>query len=223
MRISKKLSVFALITAFIGFGAVGIALPRQANFNAKSANSNFDFYVLALSWSPTYCLSDGANNRGGSQCRLGANYGFVVHGLWPQYEQGFPRSCPTDQSGPSSGLISGMQDIMPSRRLVEIAWQRHGTCSGLSAPIYFETLRRAYSKIKIPNAAQNQQSAGEIEASFVAQNQGLNRRQLAVTQNNGRISEVRICLTKSLEFRDCPEIDRRGVNDNQNLIIPARQ
>ncbi len=215
---SKPIFLSIIVLAFLG-----IACSGKASSGPLPAK-DFDFYVLSLSWSPTYCLGDGANGRGGSQCQIGARHGFIVHGLWPQYENGFPRNCPSSQNGPSSGLVTGMQDIMPSRRLVEIAWQRHGTCSGLSAPEYFAVLRGAFNKIKLPIIDdQNRQNAGAIEQEFVALNTNLTTKRIAITERAGRMSEVRICLSKSLDFRDCPEIDNRGVADNQNLAIPQRQ
>ena len=214
----KPVLICAIALGFWGLAYSGFAKSRQM------PNNNFDFYVLALSWSPSYCLGDGANGRGGSQCRIGARHGFVVHGLWPQYEHGFPRNCPAIHSAPSSGIVSSMQDIMPSRRLVEIAWARHGTCSGLSVPEYFALLRRAYNNIKMPVIEnQHRKNAGAIEQSFIAINPNLNIRRIAVIERSGRISEVRICVNKSLEFRDCPQIDSRGAADGQNLSIPQRQ
>lgn len=56
----------------------------------------FDFYVLALSWSPSFCNSQ-AGRRSREQCAIAASSAFVVHGLWPQFERGFPSYC-RDQS-----------------------------------------------------------------------------------------------------------------------------
>jgi ribonuclease T2 len=50
----------------------------------------FDFYVLALSWSPGFCENSGSRSR---QCDSGRGLGFVTHGLWPQNEQGYPSFC----------------------------------------------------------------------------------------------------------------------------------
>lgn len=208
----------------ISAAVIGLSLLCGWGEQPKQSSRDFDFYVLSLSWSPSYCLRDGANGRGGAQCRLNANYGFIVHGLWPQYENGYPRQCPTSQSGPSAGVVTVMQDIMPSRRLVEIEWSRHGTCSGLSAAEYFRTLRRAREMVQIPSIERNmRQNADQIEASFIAANPRLNRRQIAVTQSSGIIEEVRICLSKSLQFRNCPQIDARGVDGAFMLRVPPRQ
>ena len=52
-----------------------------------SAAGDFDFYVFSLSWSPGFCDTGGAE-KARDQCRAGAALGFVVHGLWPQYNAG---------------------------------------------------------------------------------------------------------------------------------------
>src|SRR5215468_1655976 len=51
--------------------------------------SGFDFYVLSLSWSPSYCEAEG-DDANPQQCKAARPYAFVVHGLWPQFEHGFP-------------------------------------------------------------------------------------------------------------------------------------
>ncbi|WP_438802769.1 ribonuclease T2 family protein, partial [Klebsiella michiganensis] len=84
------------------------------------------------SWSPSYCAAEGSNaNR--QQCSTGRPYGFVVHGLWPQYEQGYPQDCTTDEPRdvPFSQARQ-ISDIMPSAGLVTYEWRKHGTCTGLT-------------------------------------------------------------------------------------------
>ena len=56
----------------------------------------FDYYVLSLSWSPNWCALEG-DDRGSPQCDSNAGFGWVLHGLWPQYEQGWPSYCRTTE------------------------------------------------------------------------------------------------------------------------------
>ncbi|MBW8619455.1 MAG: ribonuclease, partial [Hyphomicrobiales bacterium] len=72
------------------------SLAQTKSVKTGAEPGQFDFYVLALSWSPAYC-ANGGDKRSPEQCQLGAQKGFVVHGLWPQYEKGYPISCPTDR------------------------------------------------------------------------------------------------------------------------------
>src|SRR5919205_281006 len=110
----------------------------------------FDFYVLALSWSPSFC--EAAGERGTpAQQQCGARpYSFVVHGFWPQYEKGFPEFCQQPAPRLDRNLVSSMLDLMPAPRLIFHEWERHGTCSGLPPRGYFETIRKARAVVKIP-------------------------------------------------------------------------
>ncbi len=190
---------------------------------AQDRAGDFDFYVLALSWSPTYCETDGRDDR--QQCGRGADHSFVVHGLWPQYERGFPEYCPVADDWVPESLADGMADLMPSRNLVFRQWRKHGTCSGLNQTAYFDTVRDAYERIAMPRPLQDPRrdirvSASALEAAFVSANRGLRREMMSVRCASGRVEEVRICLTKRLDFRACPEVDRRGCQQG-DLIMPA--
>ena len=96
----------------------------------------FDFCVLSLSWSPSFCASAAERARGrkpNAQCGV-RPYSFVVHGLWPQYDKGFPEYCQLPAPRLDHRIVTSMLDLMPARHLVFNEWDRHGTCSG-HAPI----------------------------------------------------------------------------------------
>src|SRR5579872_541650 len=187
----------------------------------------FDFYVLSLSWSPSYCAAAHDSGRsGGAQC--GARpYSFVVHGLWPQYEKGFPEYCLQPSPRLYHGIVDDMLDLMPAPRLIYNEWDKHGTCSGLSARAYFETIRKARAAIKIPPdyialSDPKTVSPAEIEEAFMKVNPGLPADAIAVTCNRTRLSEVRVCMSKDLQFRSCEEIDRRACRRDQVMMPPVR-
>ena len=72
-----------------------LALPgttAEARKYKKSKAGVFDYYSLVLSWSPTFCDSN-AGRRDRAQCGKNRHYAFVVHGLWPQHEKGWPQNC----------------------------------------------------------------------------------------------------------------------------------
>src|SRR6202034_187890 len=103
----------------------------------------FDFYVLSLSWSPSFCAEAAerhAERSASVQCRA-RPYSFVVHGLWPQYDKGFPELCQQPSPRLYHGIVSAMLDLMPAPRLVYNEWDKHGTCSGLAPRAYFDTVR----------------------------------------------------------------------------------
>ncbi|AZN72427.1 ribonuclease [Georhizobium profundi] len=191
---------------------------------AQDRAGDFDFYVLSLSWSPTFCALDGRDNR--QQCGSNADFGFIVHGLWPQYEQGFPEFCETrhDDRVPRE-LGQDYFDIMPSMGLIGHQWRKHGSCTGLSPEEYLELTRDAYERIQIPDELDGRGpislSPAEVETAFLDANPGLSEDGIAATCSAGALDEVRICLTKDLDFRACREVDARGCR--QRLIeVPAR-
>src|SRR5205823_13549256 len=72
---------------------VGIADIAPAQDRRQNEPGQFDFYVLALSWSPSFCEASGERGTPPQQQCGARPYSFVVHGLWPQYERGFPEFC----------------------------------------------------------------------------------------------------------------------------------
>ncbi|MCV9965805.1 ribonuclease [Pararhizobium sp. BT-229] len=186
--------------------------------------SGFDFYVLSLSWSPTWCIENDPSGRS-EQCDPDNSHGFIVHGLWPQNEQGYPEFCRTrDGDRVPEALGRTLFDIMPSMGLIGHEWRKHGSCSGLNQKDYFAVLRAARQKVTIPPVLQSAKAhqrttAAEIETTLITANPGLRPDALAVTCSAGRVDEVRICFNKDLSFRACGEIDRAGCKA-KNLSLP---
>src|SRR5262245_10454875 len=110
----------------------------------------FDFYVLALSWSPSFCEASAERGREQKEQCGPRPFSFVVHGLWPQYERGSPEFCQQPAPRLDRNIVSSMLDLMPAPRLIFHEWDKHGTCSGLNARAFFETIRKARALIKIP-------------------------------------------------------------------------
>jgi ribonuclease T2 len=232
-QVQVGLSVLAGIAALAAIFAFGSPIGGLQSPNAPSAatkshlpkGNGFDFYVLSLSWSPTYCQDSQARQRDAAQCSGPRPFAFVVHGLWPQFERGYPRSCQTTQNRPSQAQARAMLDIMPSERLVQHEWEAHGTCSGLSARDYLTVLRAAADSVAIPelyaSAPQwRRVSAGDVEAAFVAANPELRTTGIGVAKRGNNLSEVRICLTLDLKPRACPEVDSKGVGPSTRLALP---
>ena len=200
----------------------------EAQNRAQGEPGKFDFYVLALSWSPSYCASVEERAPGRNldqQCSEGRPYAFVVHGLWPQYERGFPSYCQVPAPRIGRAMADGMLDLMPSPRLVYHEWDRHGTCSGLSASAYFEAVRKARAVVKIPDAYADLEkparvSPAEVLDNFLQANPALARADIAIECDSARLTEIRICLTKELAFRACPEITQRACRREQ-VSMPA--
>jgi ribonuclease T2 len=227
MKKSPTFRKFTRAVSAVIVTLIGSAQPAVTQDRSQDRAGAFDFYVLSLSWSPTFCASD-RGERNAQQCGADRNFRFVVHGLWPQYEKGYPDFCRTSQpERVPRALGETMFDIMPSMGLIGHQWRKHGTCSGLDQKAYFEKTRQAYERIRLPvDLSSGQQavshSATEIEQKFIDANPGLGRGGIAASCEGRRLEEIRICLTKDLEFRDCAEVDRRGCSISQITLPPAR-
>jgi ribonuclease T2 len=209
----------------VAIASVALGLAGGQALAQRDEPGRFDYYVLALSWSPTYC-ADAGDRRNDPQCgaRSGRPYAFVLHGLWPQHERGWPQECKSADRGWVPGPVAdGMLDIMPSKRLVFHEYRKHGTCSGLGVDGYFRLSRQLYEKVKIPDRFVRLTddrltvSPSELVADFMAANPDL-RPDMMVVECGGagnRLKEVRICFTKEGAFRAC------GRNENQRRLCSA--
>ena len=224
---------FALVLGAAFFAACSVATAQDARQNKPG---EFDFYVLSLSWSPSYCDASAERpaptsqtstpQRPDQQCAE-RPYAFVVRGLWPQYERGSPEYCQVPAPRLDRGAIASMLDLMPAPRLIFREWDRHGTCSGLSSRVYFETVRKARAVVKIPADYLDLKepltvTPDAVEEAFVQANPGLTRKGITVGCDNKRLREVRICLSKELAFRECDDVDSRTCRREQVVMPPVR-
>jgi len=196
--------------------------------NDRGYGSNpgqFDFYVLALSWSPSFCNSE-ADRRSRNQCAIGANLGFVVHGLWPQFERGSPSYC--DERNPPRAAVDRARGVFPEEGLARYQWRKHGSCSGLSPAGYFDAVAKAREMVTVPEelrsiAPGTRKNPRDIERAFVAANRTLRPGMLSVTCTRGQLQEVRVCMSKDLKtFRPCPEVADRSCPIGSVSVPPPR-
>ena len=194
----------SLIGGFIG----GLLLPGQHSAQAEGERAgDFDYYVMALGWSSNWCSSQGDARRD-PQCSRGRGLSFTLHGLWPQNESGWPSYCRTAASDPTRRDSAAMADLMGGAGLAWYQWKKHGRCSGLSASDYYATMRKAYAAITIPPVFRRLDRnvtlpASVVEDAFIEANPGLGRDQITITCQDGKIQEVRLCLSKDLNPRRC--------------------
>ncbi len=170
------------------------------HFNAKAATS-FDYYLLAMSWSPDYCSTHPSD----SQC--GKGYAFVIHGLWPQNLSGSnPSSCPSSFTLTQSAINVALP-YMPSNTLISHEWSKHGVCAGTSSLTYFTNAVNAFKSITVPSylakpVANKTVSLSTLRSDF-AKSTGLTSNQFAVICDGSKLQEVRVCLTKQLGAQTC--------------------
>jgi ribonuclease T2 len=209
--------------AALAFATSAFATPTMAQRGGTAGE--FDFYVLALSWSAGFCEVEG-DSKNREQCARGTGLGFTVHGLWPQNERGYPSDCGPAGRTPSRVAMDIARDVIPSEGLARHQWRKHGTCSGSSPTDYFRDTKTARDKVKIPTefARPDKESRWtpiDVERAFIAANPGLRADMMGVSCRRGIMDEIRICLTKDLRgFRPCEEVDRNACRTRE-ITVPA--
>jgi ribonuclease T2 len=186
----------------------------------------FDYYVMALSWSPTWCALEG-DARDADQCDPRYNFGWTLHGLWPQFESGYPQDCATTARDPSRRQSDDMADIMGSGGLAWYQWKKHGRCSGLDGPDYYALSRQAYDAVARPPVLRQLDRtvalpAQVVEDAFLESNPRLTDEMIRSTCQDGHIDEIRICLTRDLQPRPCGADARQDCRLTDALLPPIR-
>lgn len=187
---------------------------------------DFDYYVMSLSWSAAWCQLEG-DARDDPQCDAGRGLTFVLHGLWPQYENDWPSYCRTGERDPTRAMTAAMADIMGGAGPAFYQWKKHGRCAGLSAEAYFQTSRQAYETIRIPDVFSEVSRpltlpASVVEDAFLEANPDLSRDQITITCKDGLIQEARVCLTPDLVPRRCAADVLRDCKLKDAVLEPVR-
>ncbi len=203
--------------------AFGVAHARHHRDPSSGVPGDFAYYLLSLSWSPAFCVASPA----AAECNGPRRFGFIVHGLWPQYEQGWPEHCDLHRAVPDE-VVRDIADVMPARGLVYHEWSTHGTCSGLEPTEFFALVRRAYTDIVIPQPLSSPAQALELTpaalaSAFLRANPRLPAQSIVVTctgQGTPRLREVHICLDRDLAPRACSPDAMRGACRAPQILIP---
>ncbi|MDI2594900.1 ribonuclease T2 [Pseudomonas sp. 681] len=220
----KKLyTVVALIA--LTFGSIGLSTARQsqsAKPQAESVAGVFDYYLLTLSWSPTFCLT----HKDDAQCSA-KGYGFVLHGLWPQYAGGgWPESCPPITTLSPAENAKGLT-LFPTQKLLDHEWAKHGTCSGLGAMGYMDAADKAVGAVNIPQKLQPFSNSYYFEAQEIANmfrqaNPGIPADGIAIICSGPELSEVRVCMGKDLGFGACGKGVKTQCRTGDIRVPPSR-
>ena len=186
----------------------------------------FDYYVMALSWSANWCALEG-DARNSPQCDTREDHGWILHGLWPQFHRGYPSFCQTAKRAPSRGMTTDMADIMGTGGLAWHQWKKHGTCTDLSASEYYEISREAYATVKRPAVFRKldrtvKLPASVVEDAFLKENPSLNRDNVTITCRQGYIQEARICMSRDLKPVPCGRDVIKDCTLKDAVITPLR-
>jgi ribonuclease T2 len=190
-------TVFRTLAAAL-FAAVAAVTPASAGFSDRPGD--FDYYALVLSWSPSFCLDGHGSDP---QCTAKRPYAFVVHGLWPQYDKGWPSDCGAGREPRvPDKIVADTIDAVPTEKLMNHEWQAHGTCSGLGMRGYFDLTRKLFKGITIPAKYSNLSSPldvtlPELRTDLLKANPQLKPNMIAVDcGRNGRLKEIHFCYSK---------------------------
>lgn len=206
---TKVLPVCLLVVFCLSLAPTSDAKHKKSSTSDSSTTSSaqFDYYLLTLSWAPEFCATN-PNGRGSAECDPNHHMGLVVHGLWPQYNNGkWPQDCSTTPPV-AAATVDHMMPLMPGKQLIQHEWSKHGTCSGLTVDNYFAAIEKLYTGLKIPDdfkkpADAAQTSPGAIESEFASANNAP-KAAFRVSCPQNEFSAVEICLTKDLKYKACP-------------------
>ena len=225
-RLVALLALLSLAACFHGQpGASG------GTSNSIAAPIDGDYLTLVLSWSPTYCLSD-AGKRDRQQCSSKRSYAFVVHGLWPQYEKGWPDYC-AGEKAPwiEDDTLELAQTFMPSRKLVIHEWKKHGTCYSSQPEAYFDATETLFRSINIPRQHQNPKdwittSPQDLKSAFLEANPQFPTQGISIHCGNARdraqLKEIRLCYDRTGAPRNCGGNEKRQCRAKQLVMPPAK-
>ncbi len=202
----ERITAVAALTCLIVAGTTGAKSHKKKP--ATPNQSDFAYYLLALSYAPDFC-DEPTGVKDPRECGKGRHIGFVVHGLWPQGENGRgPEKCGS-ASPVSQSIIQQTLKYIPTESLIQHEWSTHGTCSNLSVADYFTAVRKARDSVSIPKdldqpSQKLQLSPAEIEAKLAAANSRFPPGAFRTScYKDGELQEARICFNKDLSPRPC--------------------
>jgi len=204
----RLVTLVLLIVVGASLSESGFAKHKNSQSSSSgSSSSDFDYYLLTLSWAPEFCATN-PSGKSSAECAPNKHMGLVVHGLWPQYNNGkWPQGCSTSPPV-SSATVNHMMPIMPGSSLIQHEWAKHGTCSGLSTQDYFAAIEKLYTGLQVPgdfkkptNKAET--SPSDVEGEFASAN-GAPKEAFRISCPQNEFSAVEICLTRDMQYQACP-------------------
>lgn len=193
-----------IIPALLSLLAIFCLVIPPAAAQKPGTPGQFDYYVLDLSWAPQFC----AHAPTSHECQ--AHPGFIVHGLWPQYNNGsWPANCNGHEPPPTS--YSHWLTITPSLSLLHHEWRKHGECTLLTGNQFFAEEQHAYREIKIPPFFKHLRHAANLPphkvlAMFLRANPSLTAANINLSCYHNQLSSLQVCLSKSLQPVACTHL-----------------
>jgi ribonuclease T2 len=180
-------------------------------------------YTMALSWSPEFCKPREGQRSHARQCsRRDGRFGFVLYGLWPRAERGWPQWCPST-ARPTGAQLAGQLCRSPSARLVARQWAKHGACMARNPRTYFRVGNILFDSLRWPDldrlSRKEGLTAGDLREVFVAANRGWRKDAVGIVANErGWLEELRLCYDRRFRPQAC-DAQRFGPADEAELNI----
>jgi ribonuclease T2 len=188
-----------------------------------------DSYLLALSWSPNYCSTARNKPDARHQCEQN-DFGWVVHGLWPNSTKAKrgndqPAYCRA-ATGISEQTYRQYLCLVPGVKLMSHEWSKHGTCGFTTPENYFAKTAQLHAALKLPDPqalarTSKPFTAGSLRSAFANANPGLPLRAITVdVDRKQRLREVRVCYDSRYRYTSCA---RPGAPDRLAIgVTPVR-
>jgi ribonuclease T2 len=142
------------------------------------------------------------------ECAPGTHVRFVVHGLWPEANEGKnPESCEKAKPVPRK-VLNLILPYMLSPSLVQHEWATHGTCSGLTPADYFTQAIEARVAVQLPvqiTAIDEPvtETPEQIESQFAGANPSFPQQAFRTACRGADFEEIRVCFDRGLKAREC--------------------
>lgn len=185
--------------------------PLAAGAQQPGEPGRFDYWVESIAWSPAWCATHGDDPASRAQCKVAAPFGLILHGLWPQYNDGtWPYNCRGSGRLPQA-IADKLTADTPSDDLVRHEWAAHGTCTGMTPADWAATEDRIYRQFRVPAPLADPRQPPKgldvagLKALIASANPGIRPDGVALICGRDRstLSEIRVCLDKSFAGRAC--------------------
>ena len=206
------LRLLAVLIAVALCGTVAAQFHRKPAVKpAAVVPAQFDYYALALSWTPEFCARPGAAAENPRECAPGRNTAFVIHGLWPETKAGKgPESCPPGKKV-SGAVVNFILPYLLSPARVQQEWATHGACTGLTPSDYFTALLQARAAVQLPVQLTGLKETAretpiQIETQFAGSNPLFPEGAFRTQCRNGAFTGVLVCFDKGPRPQTCPAV-----------------
>ncbi|KAG2486449.1 hypothetical protein HYH03_014896 [Edaphochlamys debaryana] len=201
----------ALVTLLVGVARAA----RPTRQSGAEPSHNYDYLLLVREWPATFCEHEACSSL------KSGGFHFTIHGLWPEFLDGtWPQFCDASYKFDMTKLgdvKETMEKEWPSfagsdENFWEHEWSKHGTCALDVLPSehkYFKTVLALHAQYDLEAALAAARILPSRTASYRTADleravQAAHGARPQLHCSDGALSEVWMCLDKTLRPFDCP-------------------